>query len=68
MLDWKKLGYFVGKNVVYLRRDPPYSTAAVASSAGDDGDDADDLMNDLEEVEEEEVVGPWFSSENCTFE
>ena len=77
MLEWKAGGYFVGDNVVYLRRDPPRPMDVVVEEEprGEVQDDADDLMNDLGDDDEEEeaaaVVGDkfvWFSSEQCQFE
>jgi CD2 antigen cytoplasmic tail-binding protein 2 len=69
MLAWKNLGYFVGDNVVYLRRDPP---AVSSNSVSAPTNDLDDLMNDLND-DNDEVDGSgdtfeWFSSENCAFE
>ena len=79
MVAWRKIGYFVGDNVVFLRRDPPYLAARKEDGGGDD---ADDLMNDLEDDLGEEdnttttttegdgsgSAVAWFSSEGIDFD
>ena len=71
MRAWRQHGYFVGDNVVYLRRDPPYHAEdANLTGTASTGNDVDDLMNDLEDDldSKKEDAAVWFTSEACTFD